>query len=131
MSHKPEWTQLILQALETDGPMSNADAQAQFGITRQQAGAVFSRLLKPTQRPTPGPKRVHICEWRYDAETGRKYPRPVYAIGDKPNAKKPKRNHKEVSRRYRANRKRKLMNSIFNVSLTRAQRKEMTHAAQA
>lgn len=64
------------------------------------------------------PRRAHIREWVYDMEGQRPYPRAVYALGDKPNAKKPgPKKRTEVVNAYRARLKAKYRNSsVFNLA---------------
>jgi len=62
------------------------------------------------------PKRLYIKSYVYDQEGERFYPRAVYDLGDKPDAKKPKSDKLKVKRRYIARRKmRYATNSVFNL----------------
>jgi hypothetical protein len=86
-----------------------------LGIARYDAHAVLNRMNKRTKA---GLKRIYVVRYIYDHDGARKYPRPVYAIGDKPDAKKPKANQLAVKREYYARLKsRTTMNSVFNLGL--------------
>lgn len=64
---------------------------------------VFDVVCKRMNRPNSvGPKRLYVHSWKREApEKGHKrYPRPVYRLGDKPDKKKPPRETKEAKRRY-------------------------------
>jgi outer membrane usher protein FimD/PapC len=90
-----------------------------LGQDRTIIGAIVGRMSRRT--PQSG-KRLHIIGWTYDTEGQRRYPRAIYAIGDKPNATKPKSDVKENRRRYRENvRKKYTANSVFNLGMTRRQ----------
>ena len=82
--------------------------------------AVISRMTKPTKTM---PKRLYICGWIEDAEGERRYPRAVYDLGDRPDAKrKPLETLAEKRRRWNRYRQaRATMNSVFNLGLTRRQ----------
>lgn len=118
-------TQRILDLLEHQGPMTRSEACQILGIDRQSAASIFSRLMRPTKRPEDRPKRIHICGYRNDEEGQRRYPRAIYAIGNKPDARRPTADPKAAKRRYWANRKGRLLNSVFALGLTRAQREQV------
>ena len=117
-------TQEVLRMLEEDGPMTRAEICRQLGRAKDDIAAVVTRLHK--RSPEAG-KRVYIKEYVYDMEGERYYPRALYALGDKPDAKKPKADQLEVKRRYRERHKlRFTANSVFNLALTRRQIEERT-----
>ena len=122
---RAEWgavTQLILQMLAEEGPMTRAEICRRLGREKDKVAATVTRLHRRT--PAVG-KRIHICEYVYDMEGERYYPRAVYALGDKLDAKKPKADQLEVKRRYRErHKKRYTANSVFNLGLTRRQIEE-------
>lgn len=101
----------MLKALEDLGPMTSVEICASVGTTKSKSGAILGRLMKASpQRP----KRVYIFGWTYDAEGARRYPRPIYAVGDKKDKPMPKRCHNENQRRYRSM-KSKMVNSVFQL----------------
>lgn len=117
-------TQEVLRMLEEDGPMTRAEICKQLGREKVAIAAVVTRLHK--RSPEFG-KRVYIKEYVYDMDGERYYPRALYALGDKPDAKKPKADQLEVKRRYRERHKLRYgANSVFNLGLTRRQREELT-----
>ena len=84
-------------------------------ITRYDAHAVLNRMNKRTKA---GLKRIHIVRYIDDHDGARTYPRAVFAMGDKPDAKKPKADQLAVKRRYYARLKsRTTMNSVFNLGM--------------
>jgi regulatory protein YycH of two-component signal transduction system YycFG len=42
-------------------------------------------MVKPSKA---GIRRIHVARWTYEGKGFRKYLRPIYALGDKPNAPK-------------------------------------------
>ena len=116
----------ILDALEMCGEMTVEEICQHIEIDRDHVSTILTRMRKPLKSMG---QRVYIVRYVHDAEGLRRYPRPIYAIGNKPNAKKPKSDKKEIKRRYNA-KLRKLMttNSVFNLGLTRRQYQEMRAA---
>lgn len=109
----------ILEALHTCGPMTRVEIEQFIGLHKDQVSPVVARMNKRT--PKSG-KRIHITAWSYDAERERRYPRAIYAVGDKPDAKKPKEARIEIRRRYEAKKRlRYTTNSVFNLAKTREQ----------
>ena len=114
----------IMQMLDEDGPMTRAEICKRLGRPKDEIAAVVSRLNK--RSPVAG-RRIYVKEYVYDMEGERNYPRALYAIGDKPNVKRPKSDKKEIKRRYWARSQLKLKaNSVFNLGLSRAQLRAMT-----
>jgi predicted thioesterase len=102
-------------ALVALGEMTSMELAEYLDIDRYDARAVLCRMAKRTKA---GVKRVHISRYVHDFEGARKYPRPVYALGDQEDVKKPKANQLAVKRKYYARQKNKvLMNSVFNMGL--------------
>ena len=118
---------LIVKALEELGPSTRHELCVHMGLTRQFLAGILHRMVRDT--PLKG-KRLHISGYTYDAEGSRRYPRAIYAIGDKPNATKPVSDQRENRRRSRVNVSLKYRtNSVFNLGLTRKQLEEMRKAA--
>ena len=114
-----ELSALIINAIDQLGPMTRIELQAHISEGAGGVSSVLSRLRKP-QKTTP--KRVYIKTFVHDQENARTYPRAVYALGDKPDAKRPRMSRLEIRRRYDAKRKKRYtMNSVFNLSKTRDQ----------
>jgi len=105
----------ILDLLEHTGPMTSAEACKLLGLERKNSAAIFSRLMRPVVKPEPGPRRIHVCGYTHDEEGQRDYPRAIYALGDKPDARKPVSKPKEIAKRYRVNLKKRQMVSVFNL----------------
>ena len=115
-------TREVLRMLEEEGPMTRAEICKQLKRDKDDIAAVVTRLHK--RSPDAG-KRVYVKEYVYDMEGERYYPRAVYALGDKPDAKKPIADQLAVKRRYWERRKlRFTANSVFNLALTRRQLEE-------
>lgn len=118
----------VIETLQTFGPMTSTELALNFGCDRAELTGVLTRM----QRPGPNtPKRIHISGYVYDTEGCRRYPRAMYAVGDKRDAKKPERDLKANRARYQQSRKsRCTTNSVFNlaVSMREAERrKKATH----
>lgn len=109
----------ILKIISEYGPMTRQEVCVHLDTNRMYVSAIITRMTKNT--PVAG-KRLYVDSYVYDSEGQKRYPRAVYAVGDKPDAKRPKPDHKETRRRYNANlRKRMTGNSVFNLGLTRRQ----------
>lgn len=100
----------ILQLLREYGPMTRADLCLHLKHDTVSIASVLSRMHRDT--PVAG-KRVYIRDWVYDAERGKRYPRPVYAIGSATDCPKPQSSAPENSRRYRASKKKRVVNSVW------------------
>lgn len=97
------------------GEITAMELAEYLGITRYDAHAVLNRMNKRTKA---GLKRIHIVRYIDDHDGARTYPRAVFAMGDKPDAKKPKADQLAVKRRYYARLKsRTTMNSVFNLGM--------------
>lgn len=109
--------ELILSALGEFGPMSRIEIGDHLKIDRNTISSVTSRMTRASVRT---PKRLHIVRYVHDHEGQRTYPRAVYAIGDKPDAKRPVSDSKAAKRRYNAKVKaRHTANFVFNLALPR------------
>lgn len=105
--------QQVIDAIQSFGPMTRTELCRHINTPRSSTAAVISRLTRPG-RVTP--KRLYVTGYVYDQEGERFYPRAVYDIGDKPDAKKPKADKLGVKRRYVQRRKVKYAtNSVFNL----------------
>lgn len=117
----------IEKLFEEHGEMTRHEVCDAMGIDRMYISAILSRMCKPGKTL---PKRLHVVRYVYDQEGERRYPRAVYALGDKPDAPRPKPNVKEVRKRYRSNlRKRMTTNSVFNLALTQREYLALRKAA--
>ena len=113
-------TDQALAALREHGPMTRVEIERELGIVdgSQHLAQIMCRLLKPVQRgPEPGKKRVHICRWTREDDVGRRYLRPVYKIGHRPDAPKPAPlTSKQIKAEYWARRRDRLMGaSVFRL----------------
>lgn len=109
--------QTVLRLLDENGPMTAASITAESGVEKKILAGTLGRMLKATKRPI-GPKRIHVLDWVYDEEGQRKYPRPLFALGDKPDKKKPKRDPHAVAKAYRERQKKRFLgNSVFNLGV--------------
>jgi hypothetical protein len=116
----------VIKALEAFAEFGRLTAQefADYAdIGRYDAHAVLNRMAKRTKA---GEKRIHIADWTYAHDDARRYPRPVFMLGDKPDKPKPKPN-------LRLNRQRSehkiinaiRMNNVFNMAMTRDKIREL------
>jgi len=100
----------ITRALEVNGEMTRAEICREIGLPHDKVSAVITRMHKRT--PNTG-KQLFIARYVFDDEGKRRYPRAVYQLGDKEDAKKPADQHKENRRRYEANRKARVATVSF------------------
>jgi hypothetical protein len=106
-----------LAALKEFGRMSAQELADWADITRYDAHAVLLRMNKRTKA---GEKRIHIADWTYGHDGARRYPRPVYALGDQRDKTKPKSDLAANRRRYEAKvHAMHRMSSVFNLAMTR------------
>lgn len=104
----------VLAALQECGPMTSAELVVHLGQTKHRIGAAVNRLRQEWPNT---PKRIHITQYVYDQEGQRRYPRPVFALGDFPDAKRPLRDIKANKRRYEHSVKmRGTTNFVFNLA---------------
>lgn len=89
----------VYRALQV-GPMTRVEIERETGLN---TGAVSVVLHRGTNKYYSQPKWIRIKEWVHDDPASNfSYPRPVYELGDKPDAKKPRRLTKaEIARRHR------------------------------
>lgn len=76
---------------------------------RFDIGSVMTRMNKALPNR---PKRIYVIRWIYEDDGARRYPRPVYALGDLPDAKKPKASAAANSRLH-YERNRNFANSVW------------------
>lgn len=107
----------ILAVLNELGEATPVEIAESLGLDRMQISSIMTRLRKPGP---VSPKRIYVVRYIHDHDGARRYPRPVYAIGDLEDAKRPKPDVKANKRRYTQGlRKRMTTNSVFNLGLTR------------
>jgi hypothetical protein len=116
----------VIKALEALAEFKRLTAQefADYAdIHRYDAHAVLNRMNKRTKA---GKKRIHIADWTYSHDDARRYPRPVFMLGDKEDKKKPQPNIRLNRRRSETNRNAQFrMNSVFNMAMTREKIREI------
>lgn len=107
----------ILWALEENGPMTAVEICAVLQYERTQLSAVLFRMTKKGKRT---PKRIYIQRYTHEAFGQKRYPRAVFAIGNRPDAAAVRDDPKEVRRRYdKKKRALRTGNWVFNLGLTR------------
>jgi len=116
----------VIKALEAFAEFKRMTAQefADYAdIGRYDAHAVLSRMNKRTKA---GEKRIHIANWTYAHDDARRYPRPVFMLGDFPDKPKPKPHLRENRRRSEHKTAKAIrMSSVFNMGLTRDKIREI------
>lgn len=110
----------ILEALRDIGPMTGAEISDAIDYPRRRTHAITQRLRKELPKK---PKRIYVVGYAFDGESMRRYPRPIFALGDLPDKPKPKSNPKEIKKRY-AEKKKKKVNSVWMLGWTREKRRE-------
>jgi len=115
------------EALEEFGRITAQEFADYADIGRYDAHAALSKMSKRTK---DGVKRLHIADWVYSHDSARRYPRPVFMVGDKPDKPKPKPDVAANRRRYEQGRNRMYrMNSVFNMAMTRDKIREIRKVA--
>lgn len=106
----------ILSLLAEQGALTRDEIDTQLAVPGRTVAQTLTRLRLVTR---DRPKRVYIQRWVTDAEGQKLYPRPVYALGDRPDAPKPARNRQAANQRYYWSKKaRTRLNSVFNLAIT-------------
>jgi len=106
--------QKIIDYLTNNGPSTQAELRRAIDTEdKKPVSGVLGRLHKALSRT---PKRVYICDWVYDDENNKTYPRALYALGSLPDAKKPKTSKTEHNRKYREKNKGQI-SSVWDLSL--------------
>lgn len=116
----------ILAYLGEVGEATRAELMLALGLEKTKCGAVVSRLNKKLKSR---PKRLYIVRYVYtDDSNGRTYPRAVYALGDLPDARRPKPDRAAVAKRYR-NRERHRVSDVFQWAQPRRVRHQLRKLA--
>ena len=111
-------TSLMLDALAEFGPMTAAELCSAVGRTHKQGAKAVSLLTKPSKQL---PKRAYVYSYTFDGIGERRYPRAVYALGDKRDNPKPKPDPTATRRRWSES-KQARVNSVWSLGLTKEQR---------
>lgn len=108
----------VRDTLAACGPLTSAEVAAFFPASPHRDVAAVLSTMRAAAR-----KQVHIVEWTRDVHAQRAQPRPVYALGDGPDAPRPAPQPlAEIARRYRDKRRigkqvsrgpRKIPNSVW------------------
>ena len=101
----------IRDVLHICGPLTMREVAQFFPDVHYRQVSSFLTAM----RLTVVTKQIHIQSWTMEG-FGRRYPRPVYALGNKPDARKPKRlSQAERCREYRRRMKppANVANSVF------------------
>ena len=111
------------EAFKQFGRMTAQEFSDYADIHRYDAHAVLNRMNK---RTVAGDKRIHIADWTYAYDSARRYPRPVFMLGDMPDKPKPKPNLRENRRRSEHKRDNMIRAaSIFNMAMPRDKIREI------
>ena len=105
----------VRDLLEQVGPLTTLEIAAFFPDTRyQDVAAILSNMRKRLAT-----KRVYICEWTRDIGQGKSYLRPVYALGSRPDARKPPAvTNAEKCKRWKAKQRIPACNSVWTWAAT-------------
>lgn len=121
------------EALHEFGKITAQEFADYADIGRYDAHAVLNRMAKRTK---DGVKRIYIASWTYGHDDARRYPRPVFMLGDNEDKKKPKPDIRAIRARHEAKKNKTFrMNSVFNMAMPRDKVRELakivTHSQQA
>lgn len=101
--------QAMRELLASVGPLTTREAAEFFSDSSHvNVSAVLSTMRTGVR------KQVHIAEWTRDNGHGKEYLRAVYALGDQPDAKKPRNlSNSERCKRWKAKRRIPAINSVW------------------
>lgn len=117
----------ITRLLTEVGPMTRAEMCQQLGLDRMSLSAVVTRMNRPGKTY---PKRLYVMGYVHDHDGKKRYPRAVYALGELPDAKRPRSDARANKKRYREGLKlRMTANSVFHLGLTRRQYEAIRRSA--
>ena len=109
-----EMIKRVIATLEEFGDLSGAEVAEILNVTRFDAHAALSKLRRRTKA---GIKRAHIVRYVYDNDGDRRYPRPVYRLGDRYCVSKPKSDPYAIAKKYRDAKSRRMRStSVFNLA---------------
>lgn len=118
----------VLDHLEHVGPATLAELSVALGLHRDQLSVVLHRLHTAGKRE---PRRIYISAWTREVIGQRTYPRAVYALGDKRDAKRPAPiSGAEANRRYRERQNAKALATAFHLGVTRREREQRAAAVR-
>lgn len=105
-------TEKILSMLADVYPegLTGTDIAEELGCHMKVVSTLMAMLMKPSATL---PKRVFITRWEYRVEGQKRYPRPVYKLGDSKNKTKPKVTAAETKRGVYHRKKMRQINSVF------------------
>jgi hypothetical protein len=104
-----------MKTIEAYGPMTQAELLEILGGSKGTVYKITTNLTKPSKTIS---KRLYVKTYVFDQEGQKRYPRPVFAIGNKPCAEKPALDIPATQKRYREKRKgHMLYNNVFNLGL--------------
>lgn len=113
-------TEKVLSALKDFGPMTARELAIELDACTNNISMVLTRCRRDcSKKRSKQPKRVYIHSWTrtvvIDRERVRDNPRMVFALGNKPDAKKPPPQNNAVRcRKKRANALGRV-NSVFSI----------------
>lgn len=103
-----------MAALEEFGDLTGAEVADILGVTRFDAHAALTKMKRRTKA---GIKRAHVVRYVYDNEGDRRYPRPVYRLGDRYCVSKPKSDPYAIAKKYRDAKSRRMRaTSVFHLA---------------
>ncbi len=123
MFKTPVLVDAITRHLSEHGGMTCKELADDIGWDARDVHKALRRMRKDGPKR---PKRVYISRYTLDSHCGEKrYPRPVFALGNLPDAKKINTKNKEYQRARRAESRKKvagLLNSVFMLGIPLKQR---------
>ncbi|KVR27820.1 hypothetical protein WK15_11685 [Burkholderia ubonensis] len=100
VGRKPTTGAVVLNLLETIGPMSAREIADYLGVAIQNINCAF-RVMREAHELRGEPKLVYVKDWEFPARPNGGRENAVWARGDLPCKKRPKRNKAEVESRYK------------------------------
>ena len=102
----------VLAHLAEHGATSAADIARALGENPKAVASVCSRLNRSCLTL---PKRIYVFDYAHEDDGARRYPRALYALGNKRDKPKPKRNRAAAQKRYRE-RNKSQVTSVFDLA---------------
>ena len=102
--------------LSQNGPMTRSQLEDELEVHKAKISSVLTRMRRKNKA---GVKRIYVYKYVYEHEGSRRYPRAVYAIGNRKDNPRPKADVPGNKRRY-IDKKKALgkMNFVFNLGLS-------------
>ncbi|MCA8017752.1 DNA glycosylase AlkZ-like family protein [Burkholderia metallica] len=108
----PSTGRVVLELLEQIGPMSAREIADFLGVPIQNINGAFKVIRRTEERGEP--RRIHIQDWQFQIGCGGRES-AVWALGDKPDKRRPRRHANRAATLHRYDEKRRARERLRQV----------------